>query len=154
MVGNMRKRKRGKKRQRKRRKPSPWLWKTFLNSLRKMPRGSQVKRDGLAITVERRGISSGIALRHLSCPRLHVQSAKDHTGREIAPRGVGLWGWTLKTIRTEGPHTSSHPNYTWGTPGINNCGEWGQSVNFLLDTGATYSVLTEALAHFLPNPLP
>ena len=20
-----------------------------------------------------------------------------------------------------GPHTSSHPNYTWGTPGINNC---------------------------------
>ena len=21
-----------------------------------------------------------------------------------------------------GPHTSSHPNYTWGTPGINNCG--------------------------------
>ena len=21
-----------------------------------------------------------------------------------------------------GPHTSLHPNYTWGTPGINNCG--------------------------------
>ena len=31
-------------------------------------------------------------------------------------------------------------------PGINNCG--GQSVDFLLDTGATYSVLTEA-----PGPL-
>ena len=42
----------------------------------------------------------------------------------------------------EGPHTSSHPNYTWGTPSINNCG--GQSVDFILDTGATFSVLTEA----------
>ena len=30
--------------------------KPFLNSLRKMPRGTQVKRDGLAITVERGGI--------------------------------------------------------------------------------------------------
>ena len=60
--------------------------KTFLNSLRKMPRGTQVKRDGLAITVERRGTSIGIALRHLSCPQLHVRSAKDHTGRETAPR--------------------------------------------------------------------
>ena len=29
-------------------------------------------------------------------------SAKDHTGRETAPRGVGLPGRTLKTIRTEG----------------------------------------------------
>ena len=55
-----------------------------------MPRGTQVKRDGLAITVERRGTSSGIALRHLSRPQLHVWSAKDHTGRETAPRGVGF----------------------------------------------------------------
>ena len=82
--------------------------KTFLNSLRKMPRESQVKRDGLAITVERRGTSRGIALRHLSCPRLHIRSAKDHTGRETAPRGVGLWGQTLKTIRTEGAWGSRH----------------------------------------------
>ena len=50
-----------------------------------MPRGTQVKRDGLAITVERRGTSSGIALRHISHPWLHVQSAKDDTGRETAP---------------------------------------------------------------------
>ena len=42
--------------------------KPFLNSLRKMPRGTQVKRDGLAITVERRGTSSEIALRHPSHP--------------------------------------------------------------------------------------
>ena len=67
-----------------------------------------MKRDGLAITVERRGISSGIALRHLSRPRLHVPSAKDHTGRETAPRGVGLPGQTLKTIRTEGARGSPH----------------------------------------------
>ena len=40
-----------------------------------------------------------------------------------------------------GSHTSPCPNYTWWTLGINNCG--GQSVNFLLDTGATFSVLTE-----------
>ena len=30
----------------------------------------------------------------------------------------------------------------------------GQSVDFLLDTGATYSVFTESLAHFLPDPRP
>ena len=82
--------------------------KKFLNSLRKMHRGAQVKRDGLAISVERRGTSSGIALRHLSHPRLHVRSAKDHTGRKTAPRGVGLPGWTLKTIRTEGARGSPH----------------------------------------------
>ena len=72
-----------------------------------MPRGTQVKRYGLAITVERRGTSSGIALRHLSHPLLHVRSAKDHTGRETALRGVGLRGQTLKTITIEG---------AWGSP--------------------------------------
>ena len=45
-----------------------------------------------------------------------------------------------------GPHTSRHPNNTRGTPGINNCGS--QLVNFLLDTGVNFSVLTEA-----PGPL-
>ena len=79
----------------------------MLNSLRKMPRGTQVKRDELGITVERRGTSSGIALRYPSHPRLHVQSAKDHTGRENALRSVGFRGQTLKTIRTEG---------AWGFP--------------------------------------
>ena len=41
-------------------------------------------------------------------PQLHVQSAKDHTGRETAPRGVGPQGRTLKTIRTEGAQGSPH----------------------------------------------
>ena len=61
-------------------------FKSALNLPEKLPRGTQVKRDGLAITVERRGISNGIALRHLSHPGRHVRSAKDHTGRETAPR--------------------------------------------------------------------
>ena len=63
-----------------------------------------MKRDGFAITVERRGISSGIALRHLSRP--HVRSAKDHTGRETAPRGIGFRGRTVETNRTEGAQRS------------------------------------------------
>ena len=74
----------------------------FLNSLRKMPRGTQVKRDGLAITVERKGTASGVALRHLSRPWFHVRSARDHTERETALRGIGFRGQTLKTIRSEG----------------------------------------------------
>ena len=71
-----------------------------------MLRGTQVKRGGLIITVERKGISSRIALRHLSRPWIHVQSAKDHTGEETALQGVGPIGWTLKTIRTEGAQGS------------------------------------------------
>ena len=41
-----------------------------------------MKRDGLVITVERRGVSSGIDLRHLSHLQLQGQSAKDLTGEE------------------------------------------------------------------------
>ena len=67
-----------------------------------------MKRDGLAIAMERKGTSSGIALRHLSHPQLHVRSAKDHTARQSAPRGIGLWGQTLKTIRTEGARGTPH----------------------------------------------
>ena len=95
-----------KERQKKTKKKEEALATAMKNSLKKMPRGTQVKRDGLAITVERRGTSSGIALGHLSRPRLHVWSAKDHTGRETAPRGVGLQGQILKTIRTEGARGS------------------------------------------------
>ena len=71
-----------------------------------MPRGAQVKRDGLATAVEKRGTSSGIALRHLSRPRLHVWSAKDHTGGETALCGVGPRDWALEKIRTEGAQGS------------------------------------------------
>ena len=67
-----------------------------------------MKRDGLAVTVERRGNSNWIALRHVSLPWLRVQSARDHTGRETAPRGIGFRGQTLKTIRTEDAQGSPH----------------------------------------------
>ena len=117
-----------------------------------MPRGTQVKRAGLALTVERRGTSSGIALRHLSRPRLHVRSAKDHTGRETALRGVGLRGWTLKTIRTEGAPGAPSQTLILITPEeaqvLITVG--GQSVDFLLDTGALTPCLLKLLAHFLP----
>ena len=67
-----------------------------------------MKRDGLATTVERRGASRGIALRHLSYPLLHVQSARDHTGGKTAPKGIGFRGQTLKRIRTEGAQGYPH----------------------------------------------
>ena len=79
-----------------------------INSLRKMPRGAQVKRDGLAITVERRGTSSGIALRHLSCPGSMSSLQRTTLEERLRPRGVGLQGRTLKTIRTEGARGSPH----------------------------------------------
>ena len=44
-----------------------------------------MKRGGLAVAVERRGISSGVALRPLSRPRLCVRSARDQPGGETAP---------------------------------------------------------------------
>ena len=47
-----------------------------------------------------------------------------------------------------------HPNYTWGTLRINNCGGEEQSANFLLDTGTTFSVHSEAPGSFSPDPLP
>ena len=47
--------------------------------------------------------------------QLHVRSAKDHTGRETAPRGVGLRVGLSRQSGLKmpgGPHTSSRPNYT------------------------------------------
>ena len=109
-----------------------------------------MERDGFAITVERRGTSSGIALRLLSHPRVHVQSAKDHTEGETAPRGVGRRDWTLRTVRTEGGWGSPHKLLFLIIPEepqvLITVG--GKSVDFLLDTGATYSVIMEA-----PGPL-
>ena len=115
-----------------------------------MPRGTQVKRDGLAIIVERRGTASRIALRCLSCPQLHVQSARDHSEGETDPRGVRFQGsdsqdnqdWRCLAVPTQAPIliTSEEPQVLITVR--------DQSANFLLDTGATYSVLTEA-----PGPL-
>ena len=123
--------------------------KTALKQPEKNAQRDPGEKEYLAITVERRGTSSGISLRHLSSPRLHVWSAKDYTGRKAAPRGIGFRSGTLKTIRTEGaggPHTSSLLITPEEPQVLITVG--GQSINFLLDTGTTYSVLTEA-----PGPL-
>ena len=77
-------------------------------------------------------------------------ACKDQTGGETAPRGVGLWGRTLKTIRTEGARgvpTQAPILITPEEPRVLII-VGGKSVDFLLDTGTTYSVLTEA-----PGPL-
>ena len=95
-----------------------------------------MKRDGFAISVERRGTSSEIALRHLSHPWLHVWSARDHTGGETALRGQ-----TLKTIRAEGAQGSPHklPILIMPEEPRVLMAVGGQSIDFLLDAGATYS---------------
>ena len=41
-------------------------------------------------------------------PRLHVRSARDHTGGKTAPKGIGFRGQTLKRIRTEGAQGYPH----------------------------------------------
>ena len=111
MVGNMRKRKKGKKKTKEQEEDFAMAVRTVLKQPEKNAQRDPLKRDGLAITVERRGTSSGIALRLLSHPWVHVLSSKDRTG-ETAPRDIGPRGQTLRTIKTEGTHTSSHSKYT------------------------------------------
>ena len=69
---------------------------------------------------------------------------RGHTGGETAPRRVGPSGGILKTTRTECAQGSPQ------TPTLITAEEpqvlvtvGGQSVNFLVDTRASYSVLTE-----------
>ena len=57
---------------------------TILKQPGKMPSGTQVKQDALAITVGRRGILSRIVLRQLRRPWLHVQSAKITLEKRLA----------------------------------------------------------------------
>ena len=80
----MRRKMKGKKEPDKRLKLQQLLMDLLRNSLKKLPRGSQMKSDGLVITMERRDMSNGISLRHLNHPHLHVWSAKDHSGEETA----------------------------------------------------------------------
>ena len=48
------------------------------------------EKEQACYSVERRGISSEVALRSLSCPQLPVWSVKGHSGGETVPRGVRL----------------------------------------------------------------
>ena len=67
-----------------------------------------MKRDGLAITVERRSISNEVALRHLSCSQLPVWSVKDHPEGETVCRGVDPRAQALMLTRAEGAQRSPH----------------------------------------------
>ena len=104
-----------KERQKKTKKKEEALAMAMKNSLKNMPRGIQVKRDGLAITVERRDTSSEIALRHLSLPG-SMSSLQGTTLQERLPPEAQVSGVRLSKQSglkaPGGPHTSSHPNYT------------------------------------------
>ena len=114
-----------------------------------MPRGTQVKRDGLAITVENRGTSSEIALRHPSRTQLHVWSAKDHNGGETAPqRSQGSDSQDNQDWRCQGAPTQTHILIAPEEPQVLLTAGGGGNPSISLDTGATFSVLTEA-----PGPL-
>ena len=73
-----RKKRRGRKRPGKTKVPVMVLRSALKQSGVKVPRGTQVKRDRLAVTVERGDPSSRIAVRYLSHPQLHVWSENDH----------------------------------------------------------------------------
>ena len=145
MVKNTR-RKREKKKPGKRLKPQQWLLDPLWNSLKRSAQSNQVKRGGLVIMVERRGISRGIALRHLICTWLHVWSVKWLYLRRDCPlrystQGLdsqGNWDWKCPGDPTQAPMLII-PAKPWVLITVG-----GQSVNFLLDTGTTFSALTEA----------
>ena len=80
---------------------------TILKQPEEIPRGNQVKRDELALSAEGRGTSSRIPQASKPHPA-PCRIARDHTGGETAPRGLGFRGRTLKTIRTEGARGSPH----------------------------------------------
>ena len=81
-----------------------------------MPRGTQVQRDGLVITVEGGAFQVGLFLGIWAAPWLHVQSAKDHNWEETALQGVGTRCQALKTIRTKIPQGSTHTKPILVTP--------------------------------------
>ena len=120
-----------------------------------MPRGTQVKKDGLAITVKKEEhlkqdcphasklppapcpVCKGPHWRR-ECPQKHRFQGSDSQDN-LDRRCLGVPTQALIVIPEE-PQVL----ITVG----------GQSTDFLLDTGANFSVLTEAPAHFLPDRLP
>ena len=66
-----------------------------------------MKRDGVSITVEKRGTSSEMPSSIYAAPAACPVCKGPHWKRDC-PRGIGLRVWTLKTIRTEGAQGSPH----------------------------------------------
>ena len=109
-----------------------------------------MKRDGLVTIVERRGISNGIAVRCLSHPQLLCLVWKGPYWRrdcplKCRPQGSDSQGnrdWRCLRVSTQASILII-PEEPWVLITVG-----GQSVDFLLDTGGTFSVLTKA-----PGPL-
>ena len=142
---------RGKKKNTdKRTKPQQWLLDQLWNRLRKSAQSNRGEKGWTCYYGGNRGISSWIALRHLSCTQLHVWSIKwPHLRRGWPLRHRRQWldsqgnrDWKCPGVPTQAPILIT-PVEPWGLITVG-----GQLINFLLDTGATFSVLTEA-----PGPL-
>ena len=152
MVEDMRRKNWGKKGTGKGLKPQKWLLDLLWNSLRKVPRGTQVKRDGLFSTVERRGISSGIALRHLSHPQLRPVCKGPHWRRDCSlrcrPQGSDSednLDWRCLGVPTQVPILIT-PKEPWVLIIVE-----GQSVEFLWTLGQLSLSSLKPVVRFSPE---
>ena len=115
-----------------------------------MPRGAQVKKDELAITVEKEGHLKQDCPQAPKPPPAPCPGCKGPHWRRDCPQKCRFQGldsqdnqdWRCPGVPTQAPILIT-PEEPWVLITVG-----GQSVDFLLDTGATYSVLTEA-----PGPL-
>ena len=133
-------------------KSPKWLLDLLWNSLRNNGQRNPMKRDRHVIIVPRRDISSGITLSCLSHPWLHVHVhvCKGPHWRRYCPMRHSAQGsgsqsnrdWRCLRVPTEAPILIT-PKEPWVLITVG-----GQSIYFLLDTGATFSVFTQA-----PGPL-
>ena len=127
-------------------KPQQWLLDPFWNRLRKSAKSNPGEKGWTSYYGGNRGISSWIVLRHLSCARLHVRSIKwphlrrgrplRHRPQELDSQGIRDWKCLGVPIQAPILITPVEP---WGLITVG-----GQLIDFLLDTGATFSVLTKA----------
>ena len=104
----MRKRKKGRKRQKEHAEALTMSVRTILKQPEKNAQRSPGEKRWACYYCGKEGHLKRDCPQASKPPQLLVLSAKDHTGRETAPRGIGFRDWTLKTIRTEGAWGSPH----------------------------------------------
>ena len=124
MAGNMT-RKKGRGRPRNRQKPLLWLSELFLNGLRKMPRGPGWKGWACHYSGKEGHLKRDCPQASRPPPAPCPVCKGPHWRRDCPQRrsSQGLDSQDNQDWRCSGgPHTSSCPNYTWGTSGISNCG--------------------------------
>ena len=133
--------------------PSMAVRPTLKQPEKKMPRGTQVKRDGLVITVERRGHLKQDCPQASKPPPAPCPICKGPYWRRDCPPKCRSQGSDSQGNQDwwfpGGPHTSSHSNYTWGTLGINN---YGGPIN-RFPFGQLSLCSLKPLVRFPPNPL-